>query len=589
MLPYLVRRLLENGATTSFVNRILDESIPVEDIVADPVDISRASEFRPHGRIPDPPALYGDRRRNAKGYNLADRRELGSLLTELRERADEDHRAAPIVSGHRQGGEERQSVNPADLRQLIGTWESADPAAVDEALATAVAGQPSWNRAGAEQRADILERCADCYEANSTALLSLCIREAGKSLPDAIAELREAVDFLRYYAAEARRQFATPLELPGPTGERNQLQLRGRGVILCISPWNFPLAIFTGQIAAALAAGNAVLAKPAEQTTLVAGLAVRLMLESGVPADVLQFIPGDGADIGGYAASRPDVAGVAFTGSTETARKLQQTLARRRGPMPVFVAETGGLNALFVDSSALPEQVVIDAAYSAFNSAGQRCSALRILCVQKDVAPRILELLSGHMDELVVGDPAVFATDVGPVIDAQAKKMLDEYIEAADSRGSLIQRCRVPDACRHGTFVAPVAIEIKDLAEVDREIFGPVLHVYRYRARDLGATIDAINAKGYGLTMGLHSRIDGRARTFIDRSGAGNIYINRNLVGAVVGVQPFGGRGLSGTGPKAGGPHYLTRFATEVAISNNVAAVGGNATLLSLDDQPESS
>ena len=434
----------------------------------------------------------------------------------------------------------------------------------------------------AEERSEILEKVADLFEEHGPELMALCVAEAGKTIPDALSELREAVDFIRYYSAQAKVSFGEPELLPGPTGERNTLGMRGRGVFLCISPWNFPLAIFTGQITAALAAGNTVLAKPAEQTPIVAHRAVELFLKAGVPPEVLHFLPGDGVEIGGYAAADKRVAGVAFTGSTETARLINQTLASRDGPIGVLIAETGGQNAMFVDSSALPEQVVLDSVTSAFNSAGQRCSALRVLCLQSDIAPRVIELLSGHMNELMIGDPANLSTDVGPVIDRESQAMLMEYIKTTSKKGKMIQQCNLPEATAKGTFVAPTAIEIDNVGQLEREIFGPVLHVVRYSGDKLEEIIDAVNNTGFGLTMGLHSRIDSRARAFVKYSAAGNIYINRNMIGAVVGVQPFGGRGLSGTGPKAGGPQYLLRFGTEVTVSNNLTAVGGNASLLSL-------
>ena len=582
LLPYLVRRLLENGANTSFVNRILDESVAVDDIVADPIEVAAAAEFTRHERIPEPVDLFGEARRNARGVNLPDRSTLAQLLDGMSAATTaKNYSKRPVVAGISGSGAERASTNPADHRQVLGTCMDTDRDAVDRALAAAAKAQSGWDAVEADRRAAVLERAADLYEANQEELLALCQLEAGKILPDAVAELREAVDFLRYYASEARRLFSAVRPLPGPTGERNELGLRGRGVFVCISPWNFPLAIYTGQIAAALAAGNAVLAKPAEQTPLVAVRAFELLLEAGVPDDVLHFLPGDGADIGSYAVSRPGVAGVAFTGSNETAARINRDLSARDAALPTLIAETGGLNAMFVDSSALPEQVVLDAAFSAFNSAGQRCSALRLLCIQEDVADRILELLIGHLDELVVGNPADLATDIGPVIDADARHMLETYVAGHQNR--VIASKALPANCRHGSFVAPTVIELDDPSQLDREVFGPVLHICRYRARDLGETIDAVNAHGYGLTMGLHSRIDTRARAFVDRAKAGNIYINRNMIGAVVGVQPFGGCGLSGTGPKAGGPNYLQRFATEYTVSNNIAAVGGNATLLSLE------
>ena len=581
LLPYLVRRLLENGANTSFVNRIVDESIDVHEIVEDPVSASAAHEYVPHPGIPAPADLFPDRQ-NSAGVNLPDRSVSAALLAAMDETLAREYVAAPVVNGEARPGEAEPSVNPASVNEVVGTCMPATPDMVDEAISTAVKAQVSWDRAGGAERAAVLEKTADLFEANGPELLALCIREAGKTMLDAIAELREAVDFLRYYAEGARKQFEAPAELPGPTGERNTLGLRGRGVFVCISPWNFPLAIFTGQVAAGLAAGNAVLAKPAEQTPLVASRAVELMFEAGVPAGVLHFLPGDGATVGGTAVADPRVAGVAFTGSTETARIINQALAAREGPIATLIAETGGQNAMFVDSSALPEQVVLDSVMSAFNSAGQRCSALRLLCLQDDVADRIVELLEGHMDELVVGNPVEFRTDVGPAIDDEARGILEAHVERMATEAKVLHRSEVPEMLADGTFFAPTLIEISSIDQLEREVFGPVLHVYRYKAGDLDATIDAINATGYGLTMGLHSRIDDRARDLVEKSGAGNIYINRNMIGAVVGVQPFGGRGLSGTGPKAGGPHYLPRFANEYTVSNNISAVGGNASLLSM-------
>jgi len=584
LLPYLVRRLLENGANTSFVNRILDESVDVEDIVADPVEISKRHDFKPHPHIPQPPELFGPERKNSRGHNLADRSESGRLFKSMRAAGKASFAASPIVGGKAVKGAEEPSTNPADRGDTVGTCVPAGESAVDEALERAAAAQVGWDRAGAEQRAQILERAADLYERDTATFLALCVREAGKTIPDSIAEVREAVDFLRFYANEARRLYGKAQPLPGPTGESNELGLRGRGVFVCVSPWNFPLAIFTGQVAAALAAGNAVLAKPAEQTPLIAHHGIRLLHEAGVPGDVLHFLPGDGATVGGRAVADPRVAGVAFTGSTQTARIINRTLAEREGALPVLIAETGGQNAMFVDSSALPEQVVIDAVTSSFNAAGQRCSALRVLCVQEDVASRIIELLAGAMRELSIGDPGDLETDVGPVIDEEALERLEAHVERMEKTARILERVRLPRRAASGTFLSPVAIEIESLDQLEGEVFGPVLHVLRYRRRRLAETVEAVNATGYGLTMGLHSRIGTRARDFVKHSAAGNIYINRNMIGAIVGSQPFGGRGLSGTGPKAGGPHYLARFGTEYAVSNNIAAVGGNATLLSLSD-----
>ncbi|HET7370847.1 MAG TPA: bifunctional proline dehydrogenase/L-glutamate gamma-semialdehyde dehydrogenase PutA, partial [Gammaproteobacteria bacterium] len=460
----------------------------------------------------------------------------------------------------------------------------ADAQAVDQALTLAYAAQPGWDATPAEQRADILLKAAELYEIHTADLMALAIREAGKSVVDAIAEVREAVDFLRYYSLRCRRDFGEPLKMPGYTGERNELSLHGRGVFVCISPWNFPLAIFTGQVTAALAAGNAVLAKPAEQTSLVAALAVRLLHEAGVPGDVLHFLPGRGEVVGATAVADERVAGVAFTGSTETAKAIHKSLANRQGAIPTLIAETGGQNAMLVDSSALPEQVVKDVIESAFHSAGQRCSALRVLFVQEEIAPRVIDILSGYMKTLKVGDPALLQTDVGPVIDAEALKNLKDHADWIKKQGRIIAEAPVPPDCAHGSFIAPLAVEIDRLDILKREVFGPILHVIRYRARDLDKVIDAINETGYGLTLGVHSRIDRQARAIERRVRVGNAYINRNMVGAVVGVQPFGGQGLSGTGPKAGGPHYLLRFATERTLTINTAALGGNATLLSLSE-----
>jgi RHH-type proline utilization regulon transcriptional repressor/proline dehydrogenase/delta 1-pyrroline-5-carboxylate dehydrogenase len=586
LLPYLVRRLLENGANTSFVNRIVDESIDLAEIVADPLATAQLYDYRPHSRIPQPPGLFGAGRRNSAGLNLADREVSCALLEGLQKVAQSGLTARPIVAGETgsKSGTRKliPSVNPADTSDVVGHCELAVPEQVDLAFDIAVAHQDAWNRVPAEQRALILEQAAALFEKSSHELLALCVREAGKSIPDAVSELREAVDFLRYYAQQCRSLFSDPQLMPGPTGERNLLGLRGRGIFVCISPWNFPLAIFTGQVAAALAAGNAVIAKPAEQTPLVAYRASQLLHEAGVPIEVLHFLPGDGAAIGGRAVADPRTAGVAFTGSTTTARIINRSLAERDGPIATLIAETGGQNAMFVDSSALPEQVVLDAVFSAFNSAGQRCSAMRILCVQQDIADRVIELLRGHMNELVVGDPAELATDVGPVIDADARDLLEKHVKRMMAEAKLLHQCTLPKATESGTFFAPTLIEINSIDQLQQEVFGPVLHLLRFKGRDLDKIIAAVNATGFGLTMGLHSRIDARVRKLVLLSKAGNIYVNRNMIGAVVGVQPFGGAGLSGTGPKAGGPHYLPRFASEVTVCNNIAAVGGNANLLSL-------
>ncbi|HET7675310.1 MAG TPA: bifunctional proline dehydrogenase/L-glutamate gamma-semialdehyde dehydrogenase PutA, partial [Gammaproteobacteria bacterium] len=582
LLPYLVRRLLENGANTSFVNRIIDEKVPIDDIVADPVATVEGLHIKRHPRIPVPREIYGAERINSAGINLSDVSEADALAEAIAAALRRDWRAVPVVSGKALEGSAHPVLDPSDRRRQVGSVVDADEQAVRDALAAAHAAQPGWDATPPAQRADILLRAADLYEEHHAELMALAIREAGKSVLDAIAEVREAVDFLRYYALRSRRDFGEPIRLPGYTGESNELSLHGRGVFTCISPWNFPLAIFTGQISAALAAGNCVLAKPAEQTALIGALAVRLLHEAGIPGDVLHFLPGRGEVVGAAAVADERVAGVAFTGSTETAKMIHKSLANRGGAIPALIAETGGQNAMLVDSSALPEQVVKDVVESAFHSAGQRCSALRVLFVQEEIAPRVIEILSGYMQTLKVGDPALLPTDLGPVIDDEALASLNAHAERIKRQGRLIAEAKLPPECANGSFFAPLAVEIDSLDILKREVFGPILHVIRYRARDLDKVIDAINETGYGLTLGVHSRIDSRARDIERRIRVGNAYINRNMIGAVVGVQPFGGQGLSGTGPKAGGPHYLLRFATERTLTINTAAVGGNATLLSL-------
>jgi len=582
LLPYLVRRLLENGANTSFVNRIVDARLPAADVVHDPVQ--EVDDVRPaaHPKIVEPEKLYAPERRNSRGINLADGAELERLKRACEHAAQARWQAAPLIGGERRRGDAATVRNPADGR-VVGAAMEASRENVVQAVAIGTAAQVSWDERAAEDRAAILERAAELFEERGAELIARCVLEAGRTVPDSVAELREAVDFLRYYAYGARAQFGPVAALPGPTGERNTLRLRGRGVFACISPWNFPLSIFTGQVSAALAAGNAVLAKPAEQTPLTAALAVEILHSAGVPGEVLQFLPGDGATVGAALTADARVAGVAFTGSGETARLIERSLAERPGPIATLIAETGGINAMLVDSSALPEQVVLDAVTSAFNSAGQRCSALRVLLVQADIAPRVLDLLAGHMDELDIGDPALLATDVGPVIDDDALAALEAH--AARIAASAPWSHRTPLSAERrqaGRFFAPLAVEIESLAALEREVFGPILHVLRYRARDLDDLVDALNAKGYGLTLGVHTRIDSVAERIAARARVGNVYVNRNMIGAVVGVQPFGGCGLSGTGPKAGGPHYLARFATEQTLTINTAALGGNASLLTL-------
>ena len=582
LLPYLVRRLLENGANTSFVNRIVDEAAPIDDVVSDPVAAVENLDSIPHPRIPPPGQLFGDSRKNSAGINLFDPISLEPLAQRIQAAMMSNWRARPLIDGEQQAGTEVASLDPADRRRPAGLILLADAASAAPAVDAALRAFPAWEGRLAAERAQILEAAADLFEKHTADLIALCVREAGKTVPDSISELREAVDFLRFYAAGARQVFGSPARMPGPTGESNELSLQGRGVFVCISPWNFPLAIFVGQVAAALAAGNTVVAKPAACTSLTAALAVRLLHQAGVPPGALNFLPGKGSGIGNALVADPRIAGVVFTGSTDTAHRINRQLAQRDGPIAVFIAETGGQNAMLVDSSALPEQVVLDVVQSAFNSAGQRCSALRVLFLQNDIADRVIELLRGYMKELYIGDPALLHTDVGPVIDASAQKQLNDHLASMGDQGKILYQCPVPDEVRYGSFFAPVAIEIEKLSQLKQEVFGPVLHVIRYAASEIDDVLEQINATGYGLTLGIHSRIDSTARHIAERVSVGNVYINRNMIGAVVGVQPFGGCGLSGTGPKAGGPNYLSRFATEKTLTINTAAVGGNTTLLSL-------
>jgi len=542
LLAYLVRRLLENGANSSFVNRIANPAVPIDEMVIDPADQVRAMPHpgARHDQIALPANLYPDRR-NSDGIDLSDETALAALSRALRESATLAWKAVPADGV----GQERPVLNPADHRDLVGRVVEASP---DQATAAvAVAARSSWGRTPVGQRAEILDRAANAMQARMPTLLGLIVREAGKSLPNAIAEVREAIDFLRYYAAQARSTFGSDQRPLGP--------------IVCISPWNFPLAIFTGQIAAALVAGNPVLAKPAEETPLIAAEGVRLLHEAGIPADALQLLPGDGA-IGAALVAAAETAGVMFTGSTEVARLIQRQLSTRLAqgrPVPL-IAETGGQNAMIVDSSALAEQVVADVIASAFDSAGQRCSALRILCLQEDVADRTLTMLKGALKELRIGRTDALRVDTGPVITAEARETIEKHIAAMRKAGAPVEQQALPTEAAHGTFVAPTIIEIRDISELKREVFGPVLHVIRYRREHLDTLIDAINATGYGLTFGLHTRLDETIAHVTGRVKAGNVYVNRNVIGAIVGVQPFGGRGLSGTGPKAGGPLYLGRL-----------------------------
>ncbi len=551
LLPYLVRRLLENGANTSFVHALLDEKTPVAQVVVDPVAAVEQAGGGPHPRIPLPRDLYGPARKNSEGLDLS--------IEAVRDQLSAAARALDL-----------STLAVADVT----------PAQIDAAFAAARAAQAPWDARGGEGRAKVLRAMGDALEADRERLIAICVREAGKTLADAVAEVREAADFCRYYAHLAERQFATPETMRGPVGETNQLSLHGRGVFVCISPWNFPLAIFTGQVAAALAAGNGVLAKPAEQTPIVAAEAVKLFHAAGVPADLLHLAPGDGARVGQALVSHPGCDGVAFTGGTDTAWAINRTLAARQGPIVPFIAETGGLNAMFVDTTALREQVLDDVMVSGFGSAGQRCSALRMLFVPHETADALIEGLEGAMETLVVGDPADPRTDIGPVIDADAKAALDAHVVKLRKDAKVIARAEAP---RDGLFFAPTLAEIPDAGFLAKEVFGPILHVVRYDPAKLEEAAAPLVAARYGLTLGVHSRIEAFAEDVQRAVPSGNAYVNRSMIGAVVGVQPFGGEGLSGTGPKAGGPHALLRYAVERAVSVNIAAQGGDPALLNLD------
>lgn len=584
LLSYLVRRLLENGANTSFVNRLADDEAPVAQIIRDPVEAAERERDAPPAvrPLPRPRDIFWPERKNSSGVALTDRTERAALIARMDEAIrTQPFDAGPIVDGAETvGGPQAALVFcPHDRHERLGTVRIATPREVDAAILSAERAAHGWDRLGGPARAKILDFAADLVEQDRARLMAVLVRESGKTLPAALAEVREAADLLRYYAVEARRLMSAPVFLKGPTGEANTLDLRGRGPFACIAPWNFPLAIFVGQIAAALAAGNPVLAKPAEQTPIAAMLAVRLLHQAGVPADVLHLLPGPGA-VGAALVRSPKVKGVAFTGGNEAAWSIQKALADRRAEMVPFIAETGGLNAMIADSSALPEQVVRDAVRSAFDSAGQRCSALRVLFVQEEIATRTLRMLTGAIEALDVGDPFDYATDIGPVIDEAAQDALEAHKVRMQREARELIDLRLPTHCRAGTYVTPACYEIDRIAMLDREVFGPILHVVRFAGGHLPKVVEAINATGYGLTLGVHSRVGYVADYVAEHARVGNLYVNRNQIGAVPGVQPFGGEGLSGTGPKAGGPNYLTRFAVERVRTADITATGGNVALL---------
>ena len=581
LLPYLVRRLLENGANTSFINQIDHSDISVEELIRDPVERVKTSTKKP--QIVLPVSLYGEQRLNSQGLNLADPELLQRLQQNLNTLADKHWQASPLINGSHYSGKQHPVINPCDNRLTVGSVIYADKKTVEQALNGAAQAFTGWRHGSVASRADYLQKAADLLELHRLELVSLCIREGGRTLKDALAEVREAVDFCRYYAQSALELFSVPIKLPGITGEENLLYHYGRGVYVCISPWNFPVAIFIGQLTAALAAGNTVIAKPASQTALTAMRCVEIFHQAGIPGTVLQFLPASGGSIGQHLLPDSRVAGVVFTGSTETAQFINLQLAQHHQAIVPLIAETGGQNVMIADSSALLEQLVQDVIVSAFNSAGQRCSALRVLFVQQEIADKTIVMLIGAMQELSMGDPGVYKTDIGPVIDQAALIPLTSHLEKMQQQAKLLYRLPLDDSLRHGSFFPPSLIEISSLSQLTQEVFGPVLHLIRYGASELDQVIDAVNATGYGLTLGIHSRIDATINTIRLGVKVGNIYINRNMIGAVVGVQPFGGMGLSGTGPKAGGPDYLRRFVCEQTVTTNTAAIGGNASLLVRD------
>ncbi len=581
LLAYLVRRLLENGANTSFVNQLADSATPIAGIIADPVEALANETIKRHPRIPLPKDIFMPERLNSPGLALWDEDIWRDTLQAVKAELKTPTHAVPLGNGVK-GGETLNINAPHDRRIIVGTVQQATANDVASAIQGAAKAQHSWDALKGKKRNQILSKVADLFIDHKARLLGLLVMEAGKTLDNAVADWREAIDFLRYYGAKAEEQFEGAIDLRGPTGEKNEMSLHGRGVFACIAPWNFPLAIFTGQIAAALAAGNTVAAKPAEQTPLVAYEAIKLFHEAGVPKDALAFLPGPGETVGAALVAHKEIMGVAFTGSNATASLIQRSLADRSGVIVPLIAETGGLNALVVDSTALIEAAVRDTVRSSFDSAGQRCSALRIVYVQDDIADKFIEMLKGAMDELCVNDPMDYATDIGPVIDEEAASKLEQHKIKMRQSAKVIKELTLSDDCANGTFVAPAAYELSNPDDLSEEIFGPILHVSRWKAGQLKQVCNHINKAGFGLTLGLHTRIEQTIRDVKTYARVGNMYVNRNQIGAVVGVQPFGGEGLSGTGPKAGGPHYLYRFAVERVVSTDITAAGGNATLLNL-------
>lgn len=579
LLPYLVRRLLENGANTSFVNSFLDSDTPIESVIFDPFTRAETGPRR-HPKIPTPKRLFGASRRNSLGIDLSQKKERASLISAVEQlTASLPLAIGSIVDGEIASNAKDVSVSPIDFKTEVGKVCESTAEDLDRAIRCAAACHQEWDDTPATRRGEILRNVADGLEENARHLIALMVVEAGKTYSDGVAEVREAVDFCRYYANEAENRFSDPVRLPGPAGETNHLSLHGRGVFGCISPWNFPLAIFTGQVAAALVSGNTVIAKPAEQTPVTAFETVRIFHEAGVPTSALHLLLGKGEDIGAQLTEHPLISGICFTGGTATARAINQTLAKKDGPIVPFIAETGGLNGLFVDTSALREQVIDDMIVSSFGSAGQRCSALRVGFLPHDTADMLIEGLIGAMNELKIGDPRQADTDIGPVIDKEAETNLENHLSRMHSEAKVLHQIGAPES---GNYFGPTLVEISDLNQIDQETFGPILHVLRYDPENLSDIASQFNEKMFGLTLGIHSRLDSVQEKIRRIIRAGNTYVNRSMIGAVVGVQPFGGERLSGTGPKAGGPNYLTRFATERTVSVNIAAQGGDPELLNL-------
>jgi len=583
LLPYLVRRLLENGANTSFINQVENPAIRIAELSRDPVTvISNTVAAAPAICLPS--KLYGEQRLNSQGLNLSDLQQLTVLQAELHKQLQRDWQAVPLVDGKPcSEGRIADIINPADRQHCAGKVIFSTAPAIATAIQSAGHTYNEWRQVNVAERADCLLKAAELLELKRMELVALIIRESGRTLKDALAEIREAVDFCRYYAMTTKQQFSAPVSLTGPTGEQNLLQHFGRGVFACISPWNFPVAIFIGQISAALAAGNTVIAKPASQTPLTAFRCVQLLHQAGIPVSALQLLPATAADFSKFALSDIQIAGVAITGATATARQINQQLAKQHAQIIPLIAETGGQNVLIADSSAHCEQLVQDVLQSAFNSAGQRCSALRVLYIQQDVAERTIKMLIGAMQQLQLGDPGDYSTDVGPVINAAALQALTDHIHTMRRQAKVLHQLQLDKALQAGCFFPPTLCEINALRQLQQEVFGPVLHIIRFRSSELDSVINAVNASGYGLTLGIHSRVAATIEKIRANVRVGNIYINRNMIGAVVGVQPFGGMGLSGTGPKAGGPEYLARFMVEQSISTNTAAVGGNTELMGQD------